>query len=113
MICFAMTGFTLFLSSRVHNSVTTLSVAAAVGLTPTVMRMAALVGNLPDWVKFCLPSGGVSLDGAMTYVLRALRFVWIGDFVAWTPHVMLVASAVQIPVWLVLALASYTRHQAA
>ena len=113
LTCLAMTGFTLFLSSRFHNSVAALSVAAAVGLMPTVMRMVALVGNLPDWIKCCIPSGGVSLDGAMSYALRALRFVWIGDFVIWTPHVMLVASAVQIPIWLVLALVTYTRHQAA
>jgi hypothetical protein len=45
--------------------------------------------------------------------LGGLRFLWIGDFVTWSPYVMIVAAAVQIPIWFGLAVRAYNKHEAA
>ena len=52
----------------------------------------------------------MSLTGAMMDELTGLRFLWIGDFVTWSPYVMLAAAAVQIPIWFTLTVRAYRRH---
>ncbi len=42
--------------------------------------------------------------------LTGLRFLWIGDFVIWSPYVLLIAAAAQIPVWFGLTVRTYCRH---
>ncbi|MFR3288996.1 MAG: hypothetical protein ACLTSG_01105 [Lachnospiraceae bacterium] len=98
----AVNAFTLFVSSRLRSSLGVVAISAAVALIPTIIRMfmaggsfghgfAAAEGNLLNWLRLCLPSGGVSLTGAMMDELTGLRFLWIGDFVTWSPYVMLTA----------------------
>ena len=117
----AVNAFTLFVSSRLRSSLGVVAISAAVALIPTIIRMfmaggsfghgfAAAEGNLLNWLRLCLPSGGVSLTGAMMDELTGLRFLWIGDFVTWSPYVMLTATAVQIPIWFALTVRAYRRH---
>ena len=116
----AVNAFTLFVSSRLRSSLGVVAISAAVALIPTIIRMfmaggsfghgfAAAEGNLLNWLRLCLPSGGVSLTGAMMDELTGLRFLWIGDFVTWSPYVMLTATAVQIPLSLI-HISEPTRH---
>lgn len=121
---FAMNCFTLFLSAKLRNSLAVLALALAAALLPTIFRMfmpggsfghgfAAVEGNFFNWLRVCLPSGGVSLTGAMLDELTMLHFLWIGNFVTWSPYVLLAAAAVQIPVWIGLTVHAYCRHEAA
>ena len=110
---FAMSCFTLFLSSRLSSPLAVLAVSIAVAIIPTVILISGADGNALNWIRFCLPSGGVMSAGAMLYELASLRFLWIGDFVTWSPYVMLVAAAVQIPIWFGLTVRAYDRHEAA
>ena len=109
----SMISFTLFLSARLASPVAVLAGAVAVALIPTVILLLSADGNVLNWLRFCLPSGGVLPSGAMLNELGGLRFLWAGDFVAWSPYVILTAAAVQTPIWLGLAVRSYDRHQAA
>ena len=117
----ATCSFTLFLSSRFKSPLAALALSVAVVLIPTVIRrfmaggsfgrgFAAAEGNLLNWRRICLPSGGVALTGAMMDELTGLRFLWIGNFVTWSPYVLLIAAAVQIPVWFGLTVRAYCRH---
>jgi len=120
----AMSCFTLFLSSRRKSSLGVLALSMTVAIIPTVIRMfgsggsfghgfAASEGNLLNWIRVGLPSGGASIVGSMMDELTGLRFLWIGNFVTWSPYVLLVAAAVQIPLWFGLAVRSYNKHEAA
>lgn len=109
----AMSCFTLFLSSRLKSPVVVLAVSIAVALIPTVILLTGADGNALNWFRFCLPSSGALPSAGLVGELASLRFLWLGDFVAWSPRVMLTASAAQIPLWFVLAIRAYTRHQAA
>lgn len=121
----AMAGFTLFLSSRLKNPLVVLAAAMAVAILPTVIRMfgangsfgaagiAGAEGNFINWFRFCLPSGGLTVVGSMLDALTSLHFVWIGDFVIWSPYVLLFAPVLQLPLWYGLAVQSYCSHQSA
>lgn len=109
------------MSSRFKSPLGALALAAAVALIPTVIRMfmaggsfgrgfAAAEGNALNWLRICLPSGGVSLTGAMLDELTGLRFLWIGDLVTWSPYVLLIAAAAQLPVWFGLTVRAYCRR---
>ena len=57
-------------------------------------------------------SGSATVDPSskqMMDELTGLRFLWIGDFVTWSPYVMLAAAAVQIPIWFTLTVRAYRR----
>lgn len=119
--CLATCCFTLFVSSRFKSPLGALALSAAVALIPTVIRMfmaggsfgrgfAAAEGNALNWLRICLPTGGVSLTGAMLDELTGLRFLWIGGFVTWSPYVLLIAAAAQLPVWFGLTVRTYCRR---
>ena len=49
------------------------------------------------------------MTGAVTDELLGLRFLWLGDFVTWSPYVLLAAAVLQIPIWFVLTVRAYNR----
>lgn len=107
----SMTCFTLFLSSKLKNPIAVLAIDIAVVVIPTVILILGVDVNIINWIRFCLPSGGLPM--AMYTELTSLRFLWIGDFVTWSPYVMLIAAVVQIPIWFGLAVRSYIKHEVA
>lgn len=109
----SMSCFTLFLSARLSSPVSVLAGSIAVALIPTVLLLLSADGNVLNWLRFCLPSGGVLPSGAMLNELGSLRFLWIGSFATWSPYVMLAAAAVQTPIWFGLAVRAYSKHEAA
>ena len=117
-----MGAFTLFVSSKSSSPLVSLAICISVALIPTILSIfeaggsfghgfAAVEGNLMNWVRICLPSGGVSLTGAMLNELASLRFIWIGNLVVWTPPALLLSAAIQIPLWVTLTILSYNKHR--
>lgn len=113
VVDYAMSCFTLFLSSRLSSPITVLAVSIAVAIIPTIILLTGANGNVLNWIRFCLPSGGVLPSGAMLIELGSLRFLWLGDFVTWSPYVILIAAAAQIPIWFGLSVQSYNKHEVA
>lgn len=108
----AMSCFTLYLSSRLSSPIAVLAISIAVALIPTVILLSGAGGNGLNWLRLCLPSGGVLPAGALLSELGSLRFLWAGNLVAWSPYVILTAAAAQIPLWLGLSVRAYNRRQA-
>ena len=117
-----MGAFALFVSSKSSSPLVSLAICISVALIPTILSIfeaggsfghgfAAVEGNLMNWVRICLPSGGVSLTGAMLNELASLRFIWIGNLVVWTPPALLLSAAIQIPLWVTLTILSYNKHR--
>ena len=69
-------------------------------------------GNIINWIRFCLPSGGLTMVGSMLDELVSLHFLWLGDWVIWSSYLLLAAAAVQIPIWLGLSVRFYRKHEA-
>lgn len=107
----AAVSFTLFLSSRHKNMVTSLSLALLFCILPIIVYMA-LPDQIGKWIYPIIPSGGLALQTSILYAAIDFEFWNIGNFSLWLPYVMLGAYAIEIPLFLFLTVYSYTRHNA-
>lgn len=107
----ATVSFTLFLSSRLRNVVTSLSVALVCCILPVILYVG-LPSEIGQWIYTILPAGGVALQTSFLYSLVDFAFWNIGNIAIWTPYVMLGAYCVEIPLFLCLAVYSYCTRKA-
>lgn len=105
----ACVSFTFFLSARCKDSLTALLISIAVVLIP-FFAYAALGVN---WISAVLPSAGIGMQNNFLCQLINFNYLHIGNISFWTPYVILLTAVVEIPVFLLLAVRSYCKHQAA
>ena len=101
---------TMFLSAKCKDSVTALLLSIVVLLLPAISYIA--IGG-STWVSTILPSAGIGMQNNYLYQLINFNFLHVGDLSLWTPHVILVSAAIEIPVFLLLAVRSYCKHRIA
>ena len=106
----ATVSFTLFLSSKLRNVVTSLSVALVCCILPVILYVG-LPSEIGQWIYTILPAGGVALQTSFLYTLVDFAFWNIGNLAIWTPYVMLAAYCVEIPLFLCLTVHSYCTHK--
>lgn len=112
LLCMLATvSFTLFLSSRLRNMVTALSLALGCCILPIVMYMA-LPAEIGQWIYTILPAGGVALQTSFFYSLVDFAYWNLGNLAIWTPYVMLGAYCIEVPLFLCLAIHSYCKQNA-
>lgn len=105
----ATVSCTLFLSARCRDSLTVLLISIVVLFLPVFAY-----GALGDtWIGGVLPSAGIGMKNNFLYQLCDFNFLHIGKMSFWTPYVILVSAAVEIPLFLILAVRSYCKHQVA
>lgn len=100
---------TLFLSARCRDSLTVLLISIVVLFLP-IFAYSAFAGA--SWISTVLSSSGIGMQNNFLYQLYNFNFLHIGGASFWTPYVILNSAAVEIPVFLFLAVLSYCRHQA-
>ena len=117
-ICLALAGLlsivscvccTLFLSAKCKDALSVLLISIMVILVP-IFAYTALGVN---WISAILPSAGVGMQNNFLYQLINFNYLHIGGMSFWTPHVILIATAAEIPVFLFLAVRCYCKHQVA
>ena len=101
---------TLFLSAKCKDSLSSLLISLAVMLLPTIIY-TALGGSV--WLSTILPSAGIGLQNNFLYQLYGFNFLYVGDMSFWTPYIILISSAVEIPVFVFLAIRAYCKHRVA
>ena len=94
----ATAAFTLFLSGRMKTVASASIAAFAFLILPMVVYMI-LGGNIGNWVRCLLPSGGVGLMNSFTYAA------------IWLPYLMLGAAAAECILLAVLAGVSWCRRE--
>ena len=103
--------FTLFLSAKFSNSTSALIAAFAFWFLPILLH-AVGKGNLVNIFTYLLPSGGAGWNtGNFYYQLNGATFLRVGPFSVWTPYFIAGACIVEIPVFFLLAVHAYCRHQ--
>lgn len=100
---------TLFLSAKCKDSLTVLLSSIVMLLMP-LFAYTALGAN---WISSILPSAGIGMQNNFLYQLINFNYLHIGQMSFWTPHIILVSAAVEIPIFLFLAVRSYNKHQVA
>lgn len=101
---------TLFLSAKCRDSLSSLLISLVVMLLPTIIY-TALGGSV--WLSTILPSAGIGLQNNFLYQLYGFNFLYIGDMSFWTPYIILISAAIEIPVFVFLTIRSYYKHQIA
>lgn len=105
----ACVSCTLFLSARCRDSLTALLISIAVVFIPSFASSAIGV----NWISVILPSAGIGMKNNFLYQLIDFNYLHIGGVSVWTPYVILISAAIEIPVFLLLAVRSYCRYQVA
>lgn len=99
---------TFFVSALCKKSVTALAISIFALLIPIIAYN--IIGE-PNVISSILPSGGIGLQNSLLYQLVDFRFVSIGNVSLWSPMLTMAASAVEIPVLLVLSVVVYNKHK--
>lgn len=107
----AAVSFTLFLSARCRNAMTSLAAALVFCVAPVVVYMT-IPGELSLWLCTFLPASGVSIQASILYALTDFKFLNLGNFAVWTPYAMIAVSLIEIPLFSCLAVRSYCGHTA-
>ena len=102
-------AFKYFVSAKQERVAGTLSLSLLFALAPTFIFMG--LGN--NWLSAILPTGGVGMNNSLLNQLVDFRFLHLGSHSFWTPQVTLLFTIIWIPVFLFLAIRSYSKHQVA
>ncbi len=101
--------FVLFLSAACKNTTITTGLTIASAILPTLFYM--LIGHsLGSYLRVLLPSGGLGGSNAFLYALADFEFLKIGPFSVWTPWLLLIVPALEIPLFLWMTVRTYCRR---
>lgn len=104
----ATISFTLFLSAKCKDSISVILIAIVMCLLPIFTYSTGA-----NWLSFILPSAGIGMQNSLLYQLTGFNYLHIGQMSFWTPYVILAAAVIEIPVFLLLAIRTYCKHQVA
>ena len=103
-------SFVLFMSSACRNTTIATGLTIAFVLFPSVFYM--MIGNtLSAYLRVLFPSGALggsnSFGYAVTYYFEFLKF---GPLTVWTPWLLMIVPAIEIPIFLWLTVRTYCRR---
>lgn len=105
----AMVSLALFISSKTKDTAISLSIALLACIFPIIVNLV-VPGELGVWLRCIFPSTGASLQSSILYAITDFEFLNVGNFAAWTPHALIVFSAIEIPLFAGLAVYSYSTY---
>lgn len=106
----ATSCFTLFLSGRAKSVASASIISFAFLILPMIVYMV-LSGNLGNWIRCLLPSGGVGLMNSFTYAALDTSFAYIGGRAVWLPYLMMASASAAIVLFAILAGISWCRKE--
>ena len=102
--------FVLFVSSACKNTTIATGLTIAFCLVPSVFHMM-IGGDFASYLRVLLPSGGLGGTNAFLYTLTSyFEFLKIGPLTVWTPWLLLIVPAAEIPIFLWLTMRTYCRR---
>lgn len=103
-------SFVLFVSSACKNTTIATGLTIAFCLVPSVFHMM-VGGDFASYLRVLLPSGGLGGTNAFLYALTSyFEFLKIGPLTVWTPWLLLIVPAAEIPIFLWLTVRTYCRR---
>jgi hypothetical protein len=111
----AVACFTMFLSSVCPTPISSLIMGIGFCVLPSIIWSIAQgdAGNPAALICNFFPAGGVGFGNSLSFQLDKIMFLTIGPFSIWGPFLAIGAALIEIPVFFLLAIHAYCRHQAA
>ena len=103
------TCLTLFISSKVSKNMIALILSYVVCFLPMAIGWV-LPNNIADYLKVIFPTGGIGLQNGILYDIIDFKFLNIGSFSIWTPYLIILMAVLEIPLWILLTIRSYSKH---
>ena len=107
----ASVSFTLFLSSRCKNVVTSLSIAFVVCLAPVFLSLMLNDSVLTLWLHCLLPSNGAAPPDSFLYAATDYKFLKVGSLILWTPYAMVIFAGIETVLFAILTVRSYIMYR--
>lgn len=104
--------FILFVSAKCQHPTTALIIAFAFCIIPAILHMV-WHGNVSDFLTCILPTGGAGISHNFFSQLNGSTFIQIGSFNIWAPYLTVGAAILEIPLFFILSIHAYCKHQAA
>ena len=102
-------SFVLFLSAACKNTTIATGLTIASALLPSLFYML-IGGSLGSYLRVLLPSGGLGGSNALLYALTDFEFLKVGPLSVWTPWLLFIVPALEIPLFLFLTVRTYCRR---
>lgn len=111
----AVACFTMFLSSVCPTPISSLIMGIGFCVLPSIIWSIAQgdAGNPAALICNFFPAGGVGFGNALSFQLDKIMFLTVGPFSIWGPYLMLGTAIIEIPLFFILAVRAYCKHQAA
>ena len=107
----ASVSFTLFLSSRCKNVVTSLSIAFVVCLAPVFLSLMLNDSVLTLWLHCLLPSNGAAPPDSFLYAATDYKFLKVGSLILWSPYAMVIFAGIETVLFAILTVRSYIMYR--
>ncbi len=100
----------LYISSACKNTTLSTGLTIAFVLVPSVFYM--MIGNnLSAYLRVLLPSGALGGSNSFSYAATYyFEFLGVGPLTVWTPWLLMIVPALEIPVFLWLTVRTYCRR---
>ena len=105
----ACVSCTMFISAKCKDSLTAMLISIVILFAP-MFSYGIFDANI---LSSILPSAGIGLQNNLLYQLIDFNYLHFGSISIWTPYIMLISSIIEIPLFLMLAVYSYNKHQVA
>ncbi len=102
--------FILFISAKCQHPTTTLIIAIAFCILPAILH-SVWHGNVANFLICVLPTGGAGISHNFFTQLNQTTFIHLGSLDVWAPYMTIVAAIIEIPMFFILAIRAYCKHQ--
>ncbi len=107
----ATVALIVFLSARIRTTVAALAAALFCCVLPVFVYFAA-PGSVGLWLRSLIPSSGAAgVQTSMLYTMLDYDFLNVGSLAVWLPEAMVIAAALELPLFAAAAVRSYVRHR--
>lgn len=104
--------FILFVSAKCQHPTTALIIAIAFCILPAILH-SVWHGNISEFLTCVLPTGGAGISHNFFSQLNGATFIQIGSVSIWSPYLTVGAAILEIPLFFILSIHAYCKHQAA
>ena len=99
------------ISSKTKTAMVSMILALVFCFLPSLVS-AIGSGSIIQWICCLMPAGGAGLTHSFLFELLGTNFLPAGDTGFWSPYVILIAAAIQLPLFIILTIRFYCRHEA-
>lgn len=103
-------SFTLLISVKMKSNATAMALSLGSAVLPILLYIA-VPKKYGTWLQCFLASGGIGTGNSILYMLTEFDFVHMGSASFWNVDMLLLVTAVEIPVFLLLTVIAYCRKE--